>query len=256
MTEYLKIAERKNLLPNFWMSEEYFQKAELQEMSWEGWVWWEEDGWAVVPPISLNHPLGEIPSYFSLPIWSDFPEFKPHFLFSEFLDYEYIYDPKHFENMEGGKWKIFRKNSRKWPRENPGSTYIFMKNKSPFQQREINKVGIQWLQQSQEDIQDGEVLLKYIWEGKNQKGLYVKDQLVGVNIWDENYYYINFRFCICNPEPFLSEYMRFLFYSDIAHKNKLVNDGGVLDKESLKKFKDKLNPISIRKVKSWKREES
>ena len=59
--------------------------------------------------------------------------------------------------------------------------------------------------------------------------------------------YINFRYCFDNREViYCNEYLRLLFYRDIAYKEKLVNDGGVLDNENLKRFKKKLNPIEIK----------
>ncbi len=80
--------------------------------------------------------------------------------------------------------------------------------------------------------------------------------MVGMNVWDENHLYINYRLCIVDPsERFLDEFMRYLFYTDplIMEQNKLVNDGGVLGNEGLKRFKDKMNPFSVRPVYSWTR---
>jgi hypothetical protein len=77
---------------------------------------------------------------------------------------------------------------------------------------------------------------------------------MAVNAWDENWQYINFRFCIIRQgEPFLDEFARWLFYTDgqIQAKNKLVNDGGTLGNPGLEHFKDKLNPVHKRKVYSW-----
>ena len=83
-------------------------------------------------------------------------------------------------------------------------------------------------------------------------------EIVGVNIWDENWMNVNFRYSIVRPEPFLADYMRLLFYTDRrmlarAQNGIYVNDGGVLDRPSLKQYKDKLNPLRVREVRSWSR---
>jgi hypothetical protein len=79
-------------------------------------------------------------------------------------------------------------------------------------------------------------------------------KVLGINIWDLNDTYINYRYCFCSNEPFLSEYMRLLFYTDpeILSTGKLVNDGGCLGNDNLKAFKKKLNPISVREVSSYR----
>jgi len=100
---------------------------------------------------------------------------------------------------------------------------------------EVLDVLSQWLSTKQEEIHDDEVMLLYLTEGNNRKALFENDELLAINVWDENPTFINYRYCVCKPVPFLSEYARYQFYTDpcILSKNKLVNDGGVLDKESL-----------------------
>ena len=91
-------------------------------------------------------------------------------------------------------------------------------------------------------------------KGIEKKGLYKGEKLVALNIWDENYKYVNYRFCfVDHSEPFLDEFVRYLFYTDlwILSKNKLVNDGGVLGRPGLEKFKDRLHPFRKRKVYSY-----
>ena len=81
-------------------------------------------------------------------------------------------------------------------------------------------------------------------------------RLVGMNVWDENFAFINYRYCIDDGAPFLNEYLRYCFYTHptILLINKYVNDGGCLDSEGLKKFKMKLNPLAVYKVFSYKGE--
>lgn len=258
--KYLELLEKGSITPNFWCSEEYFDKAKLTEVYDSGtWGILDQD-WGLMFPL-----LDSIGGYFERivepdvdKIWSDFPEWKPKGWNSKFLDYEYIYDPKIFLHMEGGDWATFRKNCRKWPRRfgNGNLIYGWISSFSYFSPKdELSDVLISWLEnKSSEDmVMDSEVLVKYLFHGQNRKILYHKNKIYGVNIWDENYKYINFRYSICRPEEFLSEHMRWLFYTDpfIQEKNKLVNDGGVLDNPKLKFFKDKMNPLQVREVYSW-----
>ena len=100
---------------------------------------------------------------------------------------------------------------------------------------------------------------KEIFEGENRRFLRSKKgKIYGLNIWDENFQYINYRYCICGKEDFISEYMRLLFYTDsvILNKGKLVNDGGVLDNPKLRFFKDKLNPMQVKERRTWRKKEN
>jgi hypothetical protein len=259
MSQYLELLEKAGITPNFWCSQEYFDKASLKEVEINPSVFVTDGVWTVFPPIN-KHTL-KLTDHFLFNderIWSDFPEWSPSNWSSQFLDYEYIYDPRNFLSMEGGNWAVFRKNCRKWPRRfgNEVLRYSYMTpNVALFLRTELNDLFLNWLEgkPQEEEIQDNEVLDRYLIDGKNRKILFHKNRIYGINIWDENYRFINYRYCICRPEEYLSEYMRLLFYSDpdIYGKGKMVNDGGVLDNPNLKKFKDKLNPVSIREVKSW-----
>ena len=115
---YLQLLERHSIDPNFWCSEEYFQKAGL-EIKREGDTYWiEDEGMMVFPPINLQTGLGEWLICSPDKIWSDFVGTEDVFfspIEKEFLDYEYLYNPQDFLKMEGKKWGVFRKNSRKFP---------------------------------------------------------------------------------------------------------------------------------------------
>ena len=241
-SNYLQLLEDNQMIPNFWCSREYFQKAGLEEIDREGILYVYDDDVLVFPPISSKGILKD-PSEM---VWCDLEglEFTTMGYVSEFLDYEYIYDPKTFLTMEGKSWMVFRKNSRKFPRRvNEELEYV-----SDISNRRAESIFLEWLNiQERKEIYDDETMIKFIFEGENRRFLRSKKgKIYGLNIWDENFQYINYRYCICGKEDFISEYMRLLFYTDsvILNKGKLVNDGGVLDNPKLRFFKDKLNPMN------------
>lgn len=257
---YLGWLEKLKVIPNFWCAEEYFEKAGLEEeLRPDGFLIVKDNQTVMFPAIDTE--FGAIGTGGVPRIWSDFvtgyagwgvKDYSP-----SFLDYEYLYDPKEFSTMEGGKWQVFRKNCRKFPhRHNSILTYTRMGAwPYPGLDAAFTSMFQEWLSGVDREIQDDEVMLKYFSEGFNRKILWshTEKKIYGINIWDENYQYINFRYSFCRKGDFLPEYMRWLFYRDgeILHKGKLVNDGGVLDNPNLEKFKNKMNPYKIRKVYSW-----
>jgi len=268
---YLTQLQTLNLIPNFWMSQEYFDKAGIDESVWTApngidYVIPTQLGYLMFPPLNQEGIGYNLLTIMAVPknIWASLPdnEVPPDWYtggdyLTEFLDFNFIYDPKGFLGMEGKTWQTFRKNVRKWPRNNPMSGYWDINPNCKWTEEALRRLLIDWLQLMGEDteIHDDEVLFKYVFEGLNRKGLFNRmGELVGLNIWDENYKFINYRFCICRNEPFLSEYMRYLFYRDplIQAKGKLVNDGGALDRPELERFKRKLNPIRVYDIFSWK----
>lgn len=250
---YLKRAEEQGIIPNFYLSEPYLRLTKSKGVIREGWVWVECEGWVLFPPLDLDLTLRyKYPKIKN--VWSDFENLIPkETTMSEFLDWEYIFHPWEFLRIEGGKWETFRKNVRKWPRNNGGWEYT---------EREDERAAMSllgwWFARKAESIQDASLILKYIGgkhEGVHKKYLYTEEgKLVAINVWDENWFYINYRFCIIDKEqPHLDEFARYLFYTDpiIQSTKKFVNDGGVLGNAGLEKFKDKLNPVSKREVHSW-----
>ena len=173
----------------------------------------------------------------------------------ETLDFNFIYDPKRFQTMEGNAFQVFRKNSRKFPRRNPDWELEYRRVTN---EECLDEAFISWLENKDRTVHDSSTILNYLQAGENRKVLVNKKsgEIYGFNIWDENYFYINYRYCFCQPLPFLSEYMRLLFYQDqeILQRNKLVNDGGILDDNSLYVFKKKLNPIEVRTIPTYERE--
>jgi len=264
MQEYLELLEKFQIPPNFWCSQEYSEKAHLILRKW-GWYLIIDPSWGpMLPPVHKDKGLflNSDPMLNNLgKIWSDFPHYKFPRGTSKFLDHEFIYRPSDFCNMEGGMWAVFRKNSRKFPKRlqkewlyRGVDTYKCQFGDRKFEEN-LSNLMILWLDSLKgAELQDDTVLMKYVNHGENRKILYDDDGIIyGLNIWDENYKYINFRFSICVREDFASEFMRLLFYTDpeILKSGKLVNDGGSLGSQKLYDFKMKLNPVKIREVKSW-----
>lgn len=246
INHYLRQIERLKIVPNFWASKEHLIKSQA--------VWVEEKG---LSGFKLEKdakewflpPLDSWGQDYWTTTYAGWPD--EHTLESTFLDYQFIYNPQDFQDMSGGKWKVFRKNIRKYPKRiNKPLLYITI-HKGEF----ITPLSImldEWGQNRK--VFDTNTFVRFVLHGDNRKGLFVDNNLVGLNVWDENYWYINYRCCIDNGSPFLNEYMRYLFYTDveIIQKHKLVNDGGSLGSETLYKFKQKLNPHQVMKIYSHK----
>lgn len=251
---YLKRAEELGIDPNFYLSEPYLNLAGAQCYTRLGWTWIEEGDWCLFPPLPMT-PLGFMtPPYDLRKVWSDFEGKHPNYYHSTFLDWEYIFDSNNFNNLSGGKWEVFRKNIRKWPKQHPNWEYS--KNPSIIQASEL--LGY-WIEAKEHDVQDAEMIVDFMFpsiprEDIFRKFLYRGQELVAINIWDENYKYINYRYCFVKEgNPHLDEFARYLFYTDleIQDKGKLINDGGSIGNKGLEAFKDKLNPVRKREVHSW-----
>ncbi len=252
----LERMEQSKIKPNFFCSAPYFHYNNAVTHIQAGMVWVEADDVCLFPPLpvdAVDHP----PTMYPVKeIWSDFQGFKPPDgqWVKEFLDWEYLFNPHDFKMMNGGKWQTFRKNSRKWPKSQRNTHYGTI---TQGKEERWNLLCL-WLLKRQDTVLDAEVITEYVMnpvDGVYQKGLTRDGQLVGINVWDDNYCYINFRFCIADGrERYLDEYMRYLFYTDpeIANQGKLINDGGALDSVGLERFKDKMNPVCKRPVYGWK----
>ena len=250
---YLQVAESSQINPNFYLSEPYLRLSGVECWEDEGYVWVTADEWDMFPCLPVSFP--KIAKQTGNRIWSDFDRYS--FIAQdytwEFLDFEYIFNPNHFLTMIGGKWEVFRKNCRKWLKTNANASY---KTDIPTSDK-IEKLLLDWLLRKGETVQDAELIANYTLNKDyhiNRKFLYnAWGDLVGINVWDENWKYLNYRFCIVRDEDYLDEYLRFLFYTDpeVLVSGKLVNDGGSLGNYGLERFKDKMNPVRKRKVYSW-----
>lgn len=276
---YLQILEQLNIDPNWWCSDEYFHRAGWTERTLVApngakaiGVFEKCSDLLVLPLVGLS-PYRLLTYVPKIGIWADLPGFCPDFY--EFparlhrvsdsnpsiLDLNYIYNPADFLEMKGSQWAVFRKNSRKFPRRyiQQNIRYIPEPEWTPACEDYLDQSSDlmdEWTGRLPEDeLADAATLINYFCKGNNRMVLVDdSDRLLGMNIWDDNYKYINYRYCICRDTPFLSEYMRLLFYQDIAkrHPGKLVNDGGVLDRPGLQEFKNKMNPVKKLTIFTWK----
>ena len=251
---YLTRIEELKINPNFFVSEPYLRFSKVQCYSNDNWIWVEDDKYLLFPPLPLtNHKKG-CPIHKE--VWADFVDIFHTFLHTfhhNFLDYNYIFDSNHFNNLKGGKWAVYRKNINKWPTNNENWKYW-----DKIKQFEVNKLLSEWLSRKQKTVMDVELIIQFVLFSQkdiHRKALYDShNNLMAINVWDENYKYINYRFCIVKEnQPFLDEFSRFLFYTDlkIQSTGKLINDGGVLGSTGLERFKDKMNPIEKQKIYSW-----
>ena len=237
--------------PNFWMTEEYAKKKELQFVVEDLLAGYREkevfDQW-FYPPLIFN--IGQFD--LNQNIYAGFPgQLNVHLMEWEHLDNQYIYDPEKFKDLSGGKWKVFRRNVRKYPEQNPG--VLLYKQLVPEEfEEEIEEMIVGWADNNIE-VYDPEVVIEYLFHGQHRWGLIRNGKLVGINLADWlSETFINFRFCLDDGSPFLNEYLRLQFYLGLE-EGVMVNDGGDLGKEGLKRFKTKLNPVSVTTVNSYKK---
>lgn len=243
LSEYLNRAYELGILPNFWLAEEYLKIQDITVETNNKVIWIQEGEWALFPPLplygSLRDTERESPA---LKIWSDFANYTVGSKLG-FLDWEYMYDPYAFHVLKGSRWAVFRKNSRKWPR-NKKWEY----SPTPPPDKDITALLLKWLgNRPEESIEDFESMEWFLFNGLRRGFVFEQDRLVGINAWDGKYPYLMYRYCVTDPdEPFLDEFTRLLFYQNTSAQ--LVIDGGTLGNAGLERFKDKLNPISKRKV--------
>lgn len=246
----MELLRHQNVNPNFWLSLEYIQKA--------GLVWFEQhlemdrlmglksslsDLWWFFPPIDQH---GRILSEEEVPVYASWASF--HTRKSKLLDYQFIYNPVNFQDLSGNHWAVFRKNVRKYPKRHPGTKLTYGKLEACHFHQQIAVLLVKWAEGK--NIQDNETCINYCFYGGNRWALFADKELIGLNVYDENWNYINYRYCIDNKEPFLNEYLRYCFYTcpEILDRKKLVNDGGCLDSQTLFQFKQKLNPYEVEYV--------
>lgn len=251
LKDYLTLSQKMRIEPSFFHTLPYLEFAGAEAWKNAHWAWITSEGWIMFNPLMISSDpktLGNEAMFFPKgDIWCASSDNIPHPWYQkQFLDWEYIFDPADFNDMSGGKWNTFRKNVRKWPRENPEHVYT----------DELDDWGAlsvlmgEWLEGRADKAEDAELMMKYMFSSRQDVGkkfMYNDSgELVGVNVWDFSWKYINYRLCIVKPgERFLDEFMRYQFYrdSDIIETGMLVNDGGILGREGLERFKDKMNPL-------------
>jgi hypothetical protein len=238
--DYWEALRQNKILPNFWQTQEYIDKAELE---WKrigqeyGWVDPRQHGW-VLPP--YNGQSFDTHQY----IWAGFPDAIPEKK-DIMLDHQYIYDAHQFtiEGLVGSQWKVYRKNIKKFPNRNPGES-VYRKLENGECEHQITEMLLNWSEGK--EIHDPDVMVKFLLYGQLRWGLFLNGTLVGVNIGDENWAFAIYRYCLDNGEPFLNEYLRHCFYtSEWVQQKQWVNDGGDLGNMQLASFKQKLNPTAV-----------
>ena len=241
--DYWTALGASRLIPNSWMTREYVELAGLVWIHDDGlWGWKEEDDplWVLPPLKSRDNILCD----FALdqPIWAGFPNVSGSSQTEE-LDRQYMYDPTEFNSLVGGRWATFRKNVRKYP-SRCGKELVYRRLQGNEYEDEINDILVDW--SVGRIIQDHITMIKFVFNGKLRWGLFNDGVLVGLNVGDENYDHVIYRYCLDDGSPFLNEYLRYRFYTDPYVQEKgMVNDGGDLDNEQLAKFKRKLNPVRV-----------
>ena len=256
MNSYLFHLQKTEYSPNFYCSDEYFEKAnmsievetDIQYIKRRIYLL-DNENVRLLPTIEI---IGNFYDYFAR-IGKDyiFQSGFSNYEEGEFWDYEFIYDPKNFLDLSGGKWKKVRKNIN-WVKKKINEDIQF----SPYIENDkLNHFLDLWFHKNRDVVfYDPEVMVNYVYHGNNRLFLIGNEsgRLYGICIWDENYKYINFRFCLVDPNiKGLSDFCRVKFYIFMAHEtNKLVNDGGSLGNQGLYEYKKYLNPIEINEIRS------
>jgi len=245
---YLEALESFGVLPNFWCSSEYFEKAE--------WVTHQQgnklqvknpEGMTMLPSIDIREGIQKDSC------WAGFSgmrrEGKP------LLDFEFIYDPVSFQEcIPASKYKMIRKNI-KWALEDIGCTLHLV-----FSADLVDSKVIDFLQAwnpswKDDESFDSEVFAQYLVNGNNR--LFVVDyynKVWGELVYDYNWKFINFRYCIVmSGIRGLSDYARILFYDWVSEKYPgiFVNDGGSLGRDGLYQYKMRLCPVKVNEIQCW-----
>jgi len=243
-SKYEEALQAVNVTPNFFVSERYWLAA--------GWVCTQEadlmivrdeEGLQVLPSIG---PKGLVEGL----AWSDFPGYVGIGMLS-FLDYQFIYDPASFSDLSGGSRAVFRKNVRRFDRDHTEWEY-----RRPVSCEEMIQLLGEWLQEG-EEVYGLETILAYLeaCSGDESRVLTIGGKPVAMTAWDSNWAYINFRYCFADRSvKYSSEFVRLQFYLDMIsrHKGKTVNDGGALGNLELMRFKNKMGPVRVDSIYSWK----
>lgn len=255
---YLQKVKEAGHIPNFWCSIPYILAA--------GWSYWTEDFCFGICDSDEKRMLPTFDSRLGMFIpsncWAGFPLMTG----KKFLDYQYMYDPRSFMDLSGGKWKTFRKNLHKWEKDptvpkklSDGISNLNIWETIPSQinnpewgdtlPEQLEQLLVGWGERHGK-VYDNEVLIKFFFEdfGQNLICLTTKDcKLLGVIAYDYSVdrKYANFRYSICEDLPGLDEYMRYCFYRIMYSKSCFnINDGGCLGSDTLQAFKERLNPIA------------
>jgi len=245
--DYLKAIEESQAIPNFWMSEEYItRKGLIIKETPRVWGLVEADDpdgpWFFPPFYCVNNAPGDL----STKWWAGIPGDIWEHNGESFLDYQFIYDPRNFKTLEGHHWRAFRREAIKWPDSHGayGKDYTYG---CMFDSQEgVGDLLLKWA--GDREVFDVEVMIDYALHGACRWGLWYHGELVGLNVADTNWRFVNFRYCLDIGDENLQHYLRLLFYRspmilNLAEKGVMVNDGGCLGDGGLETFKLRMNPI-------------
>jgi len=237
---YLSALERKNVEPNFFCSEDYWKYAGWKAvLDGKYLIVVDEDGKNMLPAFDI---VEERFDYDEMDFWAGFPDYNK----GKFLDYEFIYDPGSFMNLEGKRWKLFRKNIRKFRNEVEAELILSKEVDEDVLKSFLDR----WVKENEgKNWYEPEVMFRTIFETGKRMFLYGREsgKLYSIMIWDRNYMYINFRYLLTLDYPKLQDISRLFFYRWAFHQG-LVNDGGCLDSEGLEWYKKRLNPTKINTI--------
>lgn len=244
---YLRLMEEYKLLPNFITSREYLLSSNIinaiDSVTDYEYLRLVDRGTKcnLIPPISMTKPT----LFHGSKCLLDSEGFKWGVTGHYFWDYEYVYCPSDVIDLNGSHKSTFRKNVSRFASKNCNS-FVSISGKK------ASNFFIYWLQRVKNEMEifEPEVINHYLLSSVNNMGLFILDRLVGVVSWDENYKFINFRYCFSLRDvPYTDEFLRYSFYEFINsyRKGKLVNDGGSLGSEGLERLKRKLCPCLVYK---------
>lgn len=243
---YLTTLQKSDYTPNWWMTWEYPLQAKLEWVVWgdlAGWVDPED------PDVWFLPPLGSDGFELHHPTFAGFPNaVGPN---GTFLDHQYIYDAHRFLDLSGGKWKVYRRNIRKYPARTKGEL-SYQKLILGEREEEVGELLETWAQGR--TLQDPDTLVRFVLYGSRRWGLFRDGALVGVNVGDVNYLHAIYRYCVDDGTPYLNEYLRHRFFtSSWTQDRRWVNDGGDLGNPGLARFKRRLNPAVVNDIHSYSR---
>lgn len=218
---------------NFFMSPKFLEVIiKAEELEFNGYEILAKEGYYFIPP----------PNKAVKGVYVDYEGYvgKGEKLF---WDNEYIYNSKDVFEMKGRKYRVFRHNVNKFKENNDDWDY----KKGSWD--DVLTVYEEWLKTQKEIYNDW----IFYAEGLPFKILYLKGEPVAFNVWDVGLKYIHFIFNHSLNIPFLNEFSRWLFYKEVyeTYGEILINDGGDMGLEGLKRYKMKLNPVEVRKRYGW-----
>jgi len=255
--DYFRILQETGHSPNFCCSEEWFNK--------DGWtVYSDDEGYVHVMddanvrmfPAILAPSSGRPSLTRRFPYSIGFSSFRPTPTEGEALqywDHEFIYKPQIFSDLSGQHWRDVRKNL-KWAREDLGED-TWLDSPGSILGEELDKLLQGWKPSDDAPVFAPETLVIYALEGKHRLALRgaKTGRLVALLIWDENWKYINFRYCLTiGGVRGLSDTARVAFHLyQSVRSTKLINDGGSLGRTGLFKYKTRLNPVAVNSIYGW-----